>query len=303
MPAILDRLAERRRAARARDRYSAFRAHVEPALAARPRVHRFAAPPLVGEVATAGTALEVCIDPTGGGDPEATRASVQRSTVMPAAVVEAPADEALANGRAEWLVIVKAGDRLAPLALERLGQAAALAPDAALVTCDEDHLDAAGERLDPIVRPGPSPDFLLARDLVGALVCVRREAALEAGGLPPGGGAPGRYALALALAGPAGAGHAHAPLILCHRCGPLPGDDDAALAAAAQAELHARGETAARVEVAGPGRRRVRRPVPGEPSVEVIVCFRDRPDLLRRCARSLLERTAWERLRDRKSVV
>ena len=44
-------------------------------------------------------------------------------------------------------------------------------------------------------------------------------------------------------------------------------------------------------------RRRRERPAGGdEPSVEVIVPFRDRPDLLERCARSLLERSAYERL-------
>ena len=39
MPALLDRLAALRRAARARDRYAAFVEGVEPDLAARPRVH------------------------------------------------------------------------------------------------------------------------------------------------------------------------------------------------------------------------------------------------------------------------
>src|SRR5205823_974739 len=37
--------------------------------------------------------------------------------------------------------------------------------------------------------------------------------------------------------------------------------------------------------------------IAGEPAVEAIVCFRDRPDLLRRCVRSLLDVTEWERLR------
>jgi len=51
----------------------------------------------------------------------------------------------------------------------------------------------------------------------------------------------------------------------------------------------------ARLEAVG-GRRRVRRPVRGEPLVEVIVPFRDRPDLLERCARSVLERSTYEHL-------
>jgi len=68
--------------------------------------------------------------------------------------------------------VVAAGDVLAPNALERLGQAAVLAPDAVLITCDEDRLDADGSRCDPLIRPGPSPDALAERDVVGR--CVRR---------------------------------------------------------------------------------------------------------------------------------
>ncbi|MGI8750607.1 MAG: glycosyltransferase family 2 protein, partial [Thermoleophilaceae bacterium] len=55
-------------------------------------------------------------------------------------------------------------------------------------------------------------------------------------------------------------------------------------------------EISARVEPAGPQRWRVRRPLAREPAVEVIVGFRDRPALLERCVRSLLERSTYERL-------
>jgi GT2 family glycosyltransferase len=44
---------------------------------------------------------------------------------------------------------------------------------------------------------------------------------------------------------------------------------------------------------------RVRRPLAGEPSVEAIVLFRDRPELLRRCTDSLLGRTSYDNLRVR----
>jgi GT2 family glycosyltransferase len=55
-------------------------------------------------------------------------------------------------------------------------------------------------------------------------------------------------------------------------------------------------EPGARVELAGPAVRRVSRAVRGEPSIEVIVCLRDRPELLRRCVDSLLTTTAYDRL-------
>jgi GT2 family glycosyltransferase len=41
----------------------------------------------------------------------------------------------------------------------------------------------------------------------------------------------------------------------------------------------------------------VRRSLPGEPSVEIVVCFRDRAELTERCAASVLQRTAYQNLR------
>ncbi|MFL5817581.1 MAG: glycosyltransferase, partial [Conexibacter sp.] len=137
---------------------------------------------------------------------------------------------------------------------------------------------------------GPSPDRWLASDDSGPLLCVRREALLGLD-LPLEG--PGwRHALALRLAGPRGAGHAHVPLLLCHRGAA----DDAPLAADEVARLLRTWEPGARVESVAAGRRRVRRPLDREPSVEAIVPFRDKPELLRRCARSLLDDSTYERL-------
>lgn len=270
---LLERLAGRRRAARERDRYVEFVKQVEPSLAAQPRVHRFAAAPVLGDSGAPAEPVAVCVDTSVPGDPAATRASLQRQTTEPAGVIEAPLAEALGRTRAPWLLVVDAGDRLAPHALQRLGQAAALAPDAALLTFDDDVLNPAGRRVAPRLRPGPSPDLLAACDLTGGALCLR------IGRVDPGtpvGAGPARHALALALAGGDGAGQAHVPLILRHR--------------ASADERRDQGPQAP------PGGR----PVPGatgvEPAVEVIVCFRDRAELLRRCVRSVLDVTAYERL-------
>jgi GT2 family glycosyltransferase len=140
-----------------------------------------------------------------------------------------------------------------------------LAPDAALITCDEDRLDADGERRDPVIRPGPSPDALAERDVAGSAFVVAREGALAAG-------VDGeRHTLARALAGPDAGGQAHVPLVLRHAARPP----------------------------SPPVPTAVRPALRREPEVEVIVCFRDRPDLLRRSVHSLLEVTAWDRLRVR----
>ncbi|MDQ4040584.1 MAG: hypothetical protein M3141_02405, partial [Actinomycetota bacterium] len=172
---VLRRASQRLRASGAqRRRYEAFRAQVEPGIA--PRVHRFAAAPRVlGDLPP--VPLAVCIDTESGGDTAATLASLDRQSVAPVDVTRAPGLEALSPELSDWLVLVRTGDRLAPTALETLGCAVAAAPDAALITCDEDRLDRRGRRANPVCRPGPSPDFMLAHDLTGSLIAVRREAA------------------------------------------------------------------------------------------------------------------------------
>lgn len=269
--------------------YESFLARVEPRLLEPPRVHRFAAPPLLGDVGAEGLPVAVCVEPSDGGNPERTLASLERQTRAPAEVIEAPPADALTRTTAPLVAVLRAGDELAPIALERLGQAGKLAGDAVLITSDEDTLNGSGEREHPRLRPGPSPDHLLARDLTGSLVCLRRDAA------PRELDGHWRHRVALLQGGPDGAGLAHVPAILCHRH-PAP-DPEVNLAVVAEA-LDARGEPSARLERVGDGVR-VRRPIQGEPSVEAIVLFRDRPELLRRCTDSLLKRTSWENLRVR----
>ena len=249
--------------ARQRSAYEDFVAEVEPGLTERPRVHRFAAAPVVGEPGLEPEALAVCVDPSGG-DVAATLFSLGRQSAGAAQVLECPLRQALTDSRAGWLAVVAAGDRLASRALERLGQAAALAPDAEVITCDEDVAGGDGRRREPRVHPGPSPDALVAGTIAPPVVLVAREAALAA--VVDGEG--GERELLGALAGPAGAGHAHLPQILLHRA-----------ARPARAEANARSPALA-----------------AEPAVEVIVCFRDRPDLLERCVRSVLEVSTYERL-------
>lgn len=248
----------------AEERFARFQAAVEPALAAVPRVHRFAAPPVIGDVAPADVAVLE-------GDPRAE----------------------LAATRAPWVALADAA--LAPLALERLGQAAALVPDAAVITCDEDVVDAWGRRSAPRFFPGPSPDHELVADGPLSILCVRREAALPVLGELPDTPV-WRAELLGRLGGPDGAGHAHVPAILAHRPAPpapLPAD----LAGAAATRVLAAWGEHAHVRPAAAGLRRVERRPQGEPLVDVVVLFRDKPELLERCADSVLQRSTWERLR------
>jgi GT2 family glycosyltransferase len=277
------------------DRWSAYLSGVEPALAAVPRVHRFAQPPVIGDPGLRPTPLGVWIE--GEGAPAGrTRDALGDGTRAPSAVLGGSLRDALAGTRCDHVVLVSAGHLPAPLALERLGQAVSLAPEAAVVTCDDDLLDSTGARAQPRFRPGPSPDRWLASDDSGPLIVVARQraaAALASGDLR--GGAAWRHELALSLAGPAGEHHAHVPLLLCHCAADVP--QPPPLEPAAAERLLSRWEPGARVE-RHRAVRRVRRPFAAgsEPVVEVIVCFRDKPELLARCVVSLLARTSYARL-------
>ncbi len=273
-------------------RWRGYLATVEPVLANEIRLHRFAAAPTIGPATIEPQRLAVWIDGVGP-EAELTAASLDRSTVAPAAVLRGSLQDALQAGRTSHLVLLRAGDTLAPLALERLGQATTLAPDAALLTADEDQLGLTGERRGPHFRPGPSPDRWLACDDSGSLLVVSRAATAQWShtATPHPGW---RHELALALAGPGSQRHGHVPLLLSHRAPQRGGPGATSLDAVTR--LLRTWEPGASVEAAG-NHRRVRRPLQREPSVEIIVCFRDKAELTRRCVESVLRATEYDRFR------
>ena len=201
-------------------------------------------------------AVPTVAEPGGLAEPVVLRTVADRSS----------AREALREVGAPWVALLGEGDRLMDGALELLGRAVRLAPGALVVTGDDAVPARRWRAAEPRLRPGPSPDLWRCRDPDFSVLAVAREAALAA--VEPDGSL---HALFLRLSGPDGAYHAHVPQILCHRrSGP------------------ARDLTALRVPVRPPQDR--------EPAVEVIVCLRDRPELLERCVGSLLATTAYERL-------
>lgn len=266
---------------------------VEPALACAPRVHRFARPPLVGSPRLCPVPLAVWIGEDTGDRAERTRAALAQSTVEPLMILNGELHEALSSIRCDYVALVRGGDELAPFALERLGQAAQLAGDANVITCDDDLLTPARARCAPRFRPGPSPDRWLACDDSGPLLVVRREEALKRASRLTSRSA-WRHELSLELSGLDGEHHAHVPFLLCHRGADVP--DPSPLEPEIVTQLVRQREPSARVRRDGQIRA-VHRPAGREPTVEIIICFRDRPELLARCVVSLLARTSYERIR------
>ena len=282
------------------ERFDRFMTLAEPHLASVPRVHLVARVPLVGDATTTARPLAVGIV---GDDPEAvarTQDSLGAQTAPPVAVAVGPATELLAaaTGGAA-VVLVEAGDELAPLALERLGQAWTLAPDLAVLTCDEDRLTAAGGRELPRLHQGPSADGQLARGAAAGLVAIAPDRLSPAAAGLLGAAAVSRRLLATVAAGPDAADHGHVPMLLLHRAAADPAGVrttwDAAWTpedALRAAELLGVATTGA--EPTPAGLVRLRHALPATlPSVEVVVLFRNKPELTERCVRSVLDRSTY----------
>jgi hypothetical protein len=205
-----------------------------------------------------------------------------------------PADAlaiALARLDADMLCFLDLRDRLAPDALALVAQSLAQNPACDLLFADEDWLGPGGRRVRPFFKPGWDAELQRGRDLVGPFAFFRTALLRQAA---PTAGPAWRYDLANQIAAATEADRIrHMPAVLCHRVLP---EDAPSIRAAAEAQLQRDG-VAARVEPAGPDGNRVLYALPDPaPLVSVIVPMRDRADLLRVCAESVLQRTLYPHL-------
>lgn len=194
-----------------------------------------------------------------------------------------------------YLLHLRAGDRLTPLALYALAVAGLQAPEAVLLYADEDRLDPSGQRCRPRLKSRWNPELLESHDYVGvpAALCLRR--VRDVGGWRAGHGSAAGYELLLRLTRERpGSDMIHVPLIGCSR--PLdnePKPDPTDLRRA----LQVRWADRPGVEVSAglrPDWLRLRRPLPTPaPRVSIIVPTRDGGDHLRVCVDSLLQLTDY----------
>jgi O-antigen biosynthesis protein len=173
------------------------------------------------------------------------------------------ADPRPEEAKADWLCLIRAGDRLAPGALSHYA-AAADKTASSLVYADDDLTGPGGMRHTPHFKPDWNADLFAAHDFITHAAIVR----LDAAALPVSGSAGPGWArrLVCALIADGRVGPEHLPLILHHRAvRPMP-------------QLLVRSSPCFSAE---------------RPSVSVIVPTRNRLDLLRTCLSGLLQ-TSYE---------
>ncbi len=210
-----------------------------------------------------------------------------------ASAASAAANHGLERAHGEWVALLDPAATLAPHAVAELAQVSLARADADVVYSDEDRLDSEGRRTEPVFKPGWSPELFLCVNALGRLCAFRRTLLAETGGLRPDLEGAGEYDLALRLAERARA-VVHVPRVLYHRGAPEPAAEAASVRRAVEEALARRG-LQGRVEQAGPGVRRVRYAIRGDPLISIVVPTRDRPELLHACLESVTTRSNWRR--------
>jgi GT2 family glycosyltransferase len=193
-----------------------------------------------------------------------------------------------------FVLLLHAEDVLAPGALARLAVHAS-DDDVDLIYSDEDGLDGSGLPCRPIFKPDWDPELHLAYPYLGDAIAIRRSL-LDALGIEVPVTPAGRYDLELRVTEAARV-ICHVPEVLYHARSPRLSPDGhpegagrhvttgrrALEAAAARRGIDATVEPGAR-----PGWYTLRRVVVGEPTVSVIIPFRDQAGMTRACLDSLV---------------
>lgn len=212
--------------------------------------------------------------------------------------------------RGEFVAFLSPGDILAPGALSAAALLIEREPELDVVYSDEDWFDDEGQRFMPRFKTGWDPDAQLGHDLLGRLCLMRREKVVALGGVRPDRAPAHHYDLHCRLAySTSPTAIRHIPEVLYHRRAPQTQEqerfaralDSYTKSARLAAQSAARNLCGQRVDVTGAPLasfvNRVHWPLPERlPMVSVVVPTRDRADLLRICARGVLDDTDYPSL-------
>lgn len=221
--------------------------------------------------------------------------------------IAAATNGALGLATGEWCTFLDHDDELAPHALFCVAAEVLGHPEVELVYSDEDKLDEAGRRYAPAFKPTWDPELLRSCNYVGHLMALKTARVRALGGLRPGLDGAQDLDLLLRYAERLRPDQVRrAPFVLYHWRA-LPGSEaavagvkpyaGAAVRRAVQEHLERLG-VAATVEAHpdAPTWTRVRYAVPSPaPLASIVICTRDRGDLLRRCIDSLARTTYTSR--------
>ncbi|GBQ98073.1 glycosyltransferase [Acetobacter nitrogenifigens DSM 23921 = NBRC 105050] len=204
----------------------------------------------------------------------------------------------------EWISVVDSGDILAEDTLEVLQRNLTHNPEAKIFYCDEDQIDANGERLSPRLKPSWSPEMLQAYNYFGRLTFISTNLAKKSGGFIEGHASGSEWGLNLRAASIAGRNPqtiVRIPRILCHcRAGdnrdrPDPNSSDAAEHRFVLQEYwREEGIANAKIATQPDGTQRSDWSIENPPFVSIIIPNRNSVDLLSMCMSGILYSTTYK---------
>jgi glycosyltransferase involved in cell wall biosynthesis len=210
-------------------------------------------------------------------------------------------NDALTLATGAYIGFLDNDDTLAPDALFELVKA--LQEDKYdFIYSDEDKISEAGERCEPFFKPEWSPDLMLSINYTCHFSVYRVKLVRDAGGLREGFDGSQDYDLALRISEKAKK-IKHIPRILYHwrkvegstsgQYNAKPYCFDSAKKALRDA-LQRRGIEGVVQDGIWQGSYRVKRALKSKPKVSIIIPFKDKPEILRECVNSILQKTAYE---------
>lgn len=219
--------------------------------------------------------------------------------------IAATSNTALSLARGEWIALLDHDDCLHPMALHVVAEAIAANPDAALIYTDEDKIDQRNTRYEPYFKCDYNYELLLAHNMMSHLAVYRRDLIDDAGGFRSGFDGAQDYDLALRAVERISSGQVlHLPRVLYHwrahtestaaRPNAKPYAREAARRAVAE-HLQRRGVRGTVVPAPGaPAWNRVKYTLADtNPKISIVICTRDRVDLLAPCVDSIIQRSSY----------
>lgn len=212
---------------------------------------------------------------------------------------------ALGLATGEYVALLDHDDELHPLALLECVEAFERHPAWRMLFTDEDKMDEQGRRSDPYFKSDWNPDLFLSQNCVCHLTVYERSLVEQAGGFRAGYEGAQDWDLTLRVSELLSASQiGHVPLVLYHwrmiagSTAKAPGEKSYAHLAglrAIKSHLERTGSTAQVHEMEGySGYFRIEYCIPEPPPlVSLLIPTKDKPELLRQCIDSILEKTAY----------
>jgi glycosyltransferase involved in cell wall biosynthesis/2-polyprenyl-3-methyl-5-hydroxy-6-metoxy-1,4-benzoquinol methylase len=209
---------------------------------------------------------------------------------------------ALALATGEYVALLDHDDEISKDALYENVRIINQHPEVGLIYSDEDKLDMQEKRLEPFFKPDYSPDLLFSQNYICHFTIMKKSLVDEVGGFRKGYDGSQDHDIIMRVIEQSER-VCHIPKILYH-WRKIPGSTAAVYDSKSYAweagrlaiedSMKRRGIPGTASFAKYQGSYRVTRDIIGQPLVTIIIPFKDKPEYLRRCLDSILEKTQYE---------